>query len=193
MSTLSIRTLTAASNKAKVAADERAHFFREQYRRHALSLVGKKNARGWEYTRVEGGNHTSRKALKVALERLAESPTSREDTDLILIADYSFLKNGLEEERRLVKEGDKEKVAKDEVEREGVGRLLDTLGSKFRKVTVLFEKSPEDNGALDQHIRSLQHADQSGEGPVARVLHCHVEVIPEAYARFLRFAVGMAP
>jgi hypothetical protein len=193
MPTLSIRTLTAASNKAKVAADERAHFFREQYRRHALGLAGKKNARGWGFTRVEGGNHTSRKALKAALERLAESPTSRDDTDLILIADYAFLKDGMEEERRLVKEGGQEKVAKEEVAREGVGKLLERVGSKFRKVTVLFEKSPEENGSLDQHIQSLQRADQSGDGPVARVLHCHAEVIPEVYARLLWCAAGMAP
>jgi hypothetical protein len=196
MPTLSIRTLTAASNKAKVAADERSYFFREQYRHHSLGLAGKKNAYGREYTQVEGGNHTSRKALKGALERLAESPTAPQDTDVVIIADHAFLEDGSEEERKIIKEGGKDKVAKDEVEREGVRKLLETFRNKFRKITVMFEKSPEgprDSEALDKRLQTLQCLDESGNSHVAYVLHCRNEVPPETYARFIRSAAGMAP
>jgi hypothetical protein len=55
MPTLSIKSLTHASNKAKVPTDERSHFFREQYKEHGLSFAGKMILFGWEYTTVEGG------------------------------------------------------------------------------------------------------------------------------------------
>lgn len=194
MPTLSIRTVTAANNKAKAATDERSYFFRKQYRTHARGLVGKKNAHGWEYTRVEGGNHTSRKALKAALERLAESPTSSEDTDLILIADFSFMRNGLEEERRVVKEGEKDKVTKEEVEREGAQTLMATWGSKFRKVTVLYEKSPEgsqEERELLKLIRSQQALVDCTKEHCVRVLHSQREVTPDLYAGFVKSSAGM--
>lgn len=196
MPTLSIRTLTPANNKAKVATDERSSFFREQYRDHSLGLAGKKNSFGWEYTRVEGGNHTSRKALKAALERLAESPTSLQDTDIVLIVDYSFMNNGPEEERRIVKGGEKEKVVKEEIEREGVRTLVETFRSKFRRMTVLFEKSadgPQDGAELDKQIASLRQAGASGEDQSVHVLHAHHEVTATTYSRFVKSCAGMAP
>jgi hypothetical protein len=196
MATLSIRTLTPASNKAKVSSDERTHFFREYYRNCSLGLAGKKNAFGREYTRVEGGNHTSRKALQAALGRLAESPTSRHDTDLVLIADHSFMKNGLEEERRIIKEGGKDKVAKEEVEREGVQRLLAVWGDRFRKITVLYEKSPEgaqDERELLKQIRSQQFMAENAKDHCMLVLHSQHEITPELYSDFVRSSAGMAP
>lgn len=196
MHTLSIRTVTPANNKAKVSTDERSHFFREHYRHQSLGLAGKKNAYGWAYTRVEGGNHTSRKALKAALERLAESPTSSQDTDLLLIADYSFIKNGVEEERRIIKEGGKDKAAKEEVEREGVQQLLATMGSKFRTITVLYERSPEgsqDDRELLTHIRSRQGTAESAKNHGVLVLHTQQEVTPDLYSGFVKSSAGMAP
>lgn len=194
MPTLSIRTLTAASNKAKSAADERVAFFREQYGKHALGLVGKKNAQGVTYTTVEGGNHTSRKALKAALERLAGAPTASEETDLVLIADYAFMKNGKEEERRIVKEGEKEKVVKEDVEREGVHTLLATWGDKFRTVTVLYENSPEgsqDERELLTAIRPQPAPAESAKDPSVRVLYARREITPELYAGFLKISAGL--
>jgi hypothetical protein len=196
MPTLSIRTVTPANNKAKVSTDERSHFFREHYRHQSLSLAGKKNAYGWAYTRVEGGNHTSRKALKAALERLAASPTSPQDTDLVLIADYSFMKNGLEEERRIIKEGGKDKAAKEEVEREGVQQLLATMGSQFRKITVLYEQSPEgsqDDRELLKHMRSQQGMAESAKDHGVLILHTQQEVTSDLYADFVKSSAGMAP
>jgi len=196
MATLSIRTLTPASNKGKVATDERSHFFREYYRNHSLALAGKKNAYGREYTRVEGGNHTSRKALKAALERLAESPSSPQDTDIVLIADHSFMKNGLEDERRIIKAGGKDKAAKEEVEREGVQKLLATLESRFRKITVLYEKSPEgsqDERELLKQIRSQQYLAESAKDHCVLVLHSQHEVTPDLYSGFIKSSAGMAP
>ncbi|MBI5853679.1 MAG: hypothetical protein HZB35_00235 [Nitrospirae bacterium] len=151
---------------------------------------------GWEYTRVEGGNHTSRKALKAALERLAESPTSPQDTDLVLIADYSFMKNGMEEERRIIKEGGKDKAAKEEVEREGVQQLLATMGSQFRKITVLYEQSPEgsqDDRELLKHMRSQQGMAESAKDHGVLVLHTQQEVTSDLYADFVKSSAGMAP
>ena len=158
MPTLSFRTLTHANNKAKVPTDERSHFFREQYKEHGLGFAGKKNVFGREYTVVEGGNHHSRLALRKAFERLIEAPNSSEETDVVIIADYAFLKDGKEEERKLEKVGGKEKMVKVEVEREGIKKLLEEFSPKLRKITVLFEKSqegPQDKDELDKHIHRL--------------------------------------
>ena len=196
MATLSIRTLTHANNKAKVPTDERSQFFREQYRGHSLGLAGKKNSFGWEYTAVEGGNHHSRHALKRAFERLAESPASPQDTDVIIIADYAFMHDGKEEEKKLEKVGEKEKLVKVEVEREGVQTLLEGFGPKFRKITILFEKSPEgpsDGGELDKQIKSLQQADGAGREHIVHVLHSQNDVTPTMYSSFVRCSAGMAP
>ncbi len=196
MPTLSIRTLTPANNKAKVAADERSFFFREQYRNHSLGLAGNKNASGWEYTKVEGGNHASRKALKAALERLAESPTSLQDTDIVLIVDYAFMNNGSEEERKIVKEGEKDKIVKEDIEREGVQKLIETFRSQFRTISVLVEKSPEgpqDGREIDKQIQSLRSVDGNAKDHTVRVLHSRTEVTPDQYSRFVKSSAGMAP
>lgn len=196
MTTFSIRTLSPINPKAKAAVDERACFFREQYRSHSLSLAGKKNLFGRVYSKIEGGNHTSRKALRGALERLAEPACSPQETDVVLIADYAFTDDGLEEEKRIVKEGDKEKIVKDYIEREGVLRLIERFGTKFRRFTVLFEKSPKgpNNGAeLDKHIASLQQAEASGKDDGVRVLHSQNEVTSATYASFVKACAGMTP
>lgn len=203
MATLSIRTLTPANPKAKTAADERGFFFREQYRAASSGLAGKKNASGREYTKVEGGNHNSRNALRKALERLAESPTAPQDTEVVIIADYAFLSDGLEEERRLVKEGGKEKVVKEEVKREGLLKLLETLRGKFRKMTVLVENSPDgphapegpssDRQEPDKQMAWVRQAEASGKEQAVQILHVRSEVTPEAYAGFIRASTGLTP
>ncbi len=196
MPTLSIRTLTHANNKAKVPTDERSQFFREQYRGHSLSFAGKKNSFGMEYLVVEGGNHHSRKALRGALQRLAESPTSPQDTEVIIIADYAFMNDGKEEEKKLEKVGEKEKLVKVEVEREGIGKLLEAFGPKFRRMTVLYEKSPEgpqDGGEFNKHMTSLFQGDERGRDHVVHVLHSQDEVTPGTYSTFVKASAGMAP
>ena len=194
MPTLSIRSVTHASNKAKVPTDERSHFFREQYKEHGLGFAGKKNLFGWEYTTVEGGNHHSRLALKKAFERLLEAPNPSEETDMVIIADYAFLQDGKEEERKLEKVGEKEKMVKVEVEREGIQKLLEEFGPKFRKITVLFEKSqegPQDGDELDKHLQLVLEEEKSGKHQRVHVFHFQQEVTPSLYSRFVKTSAGM--
>ncbi len=127
---------------------------------------------------------------------MAESPTAPQDTDVVIIADYAFRTDGKEEEKKLEKVGEKDKMVKVEVEREGVQKLLDGFGPKFRKITVLFENSPEgpqDGGELDKQILSLKQGDESGKDHIVHVLHSPHEVAPITYVSFVRSSAGMAP
>ncbi len=193
MATLSIRTVTHANNKAKVPSDERSQFFREQYREHGLSFAGKTNIFGVEYTAVEAGNHHSRLALKKAFERVIESPTRPQETNMVIIADYAFLQDGKEEERTLEKVDGKDKMVKVEVEREGIQALLKEFGEKFQKIVVLFEKSEEGlqkEEELKQHIALLLDKKAHPQTPV-QVLHFQHEVTPALYAQFVNNAAGI--
>ncbi len=193
MATLSIRTLTHANNKAKVPSDERSQFFREQYREHGLSFAGKTNIFGVEYTAVEAGNHHSRLALKKAFERVLESPTLPQETNMVIIADYAFLQDGKEEERTLEKVNGKDKMVKVEVEREGIQALLKEFGEKFQKIVVLFEKSeegPQKAEELKQHISLLLDKKTHGQNSI-QVLHFQQEVTQALYAQFVNNAAGI--
>ncbi len=115
---------------------------------------------------------------------------------VIIVTDYACMDDGEEEEKKLEKVGEKEKLVKVEVEREGVQKLREEFGSKFLKVPVLFEKSPEgpqDGGELEKKIRSLHQADGSGTEHIVRVLHSQDEVTPATYSRFVKAPAGMAP
>ena len=194
MPTLSIRTLTHANNKAKVPTDERSQFFREQYKEHGLSFAGKTNIFGVEYTAVEAGNHHSRLALKKAFERVLESPTPPQETDMVLIADYAFLNDGKEEERKLEKVDGKDKMVKVEVEREGIQTLLKEFGPKLRKITVLFEKSeegPQSEEELEKGLSLLLDEKENNQDHSVRVLHYQQEVTPSLYARFVNSSAGI--
>ncbi len=194
MATLSIRTLTHANNKAKVPSDERSQFFREQYKEHGLSFAGKTNVFGVEYTAVEAGNHHSRLALRKAFERVLESPTAPQETDMVIIADHAFLNDGKEEERTLGKVNGKDKMVKVEVEREGIKTLLEEFGQKFRKITVLFEKSeegPQEETDLEAHISLLLDVKKTGQDHAVHVLHFQQEVTPPVYAQFVNNAAGI--
>ena len=194
MATLSIRTLTHANNKAKVPSDERSKFFREQYKEHGLSFAGKTNVFGVEYTAVEAGNHHSRLALRKAFERVLESPSAPQDTDMVIIADHAFLDDGKEEERTLEKVNGKEKMVKVEVEREGIQKLLEEFGPKFRKIAVLVEKSeegPQEEDELQKQISLLLDAKENSKDHAVRVLHFQQEVTPGLYAQFVNNAAGI--
>jgi len=194
MPTLSIRTLTHANNKAKVPSDERSQFFREQYKEHGLSFAGRTNIFGAEYTAVEAGNHHSRLALRKAFERLVESPAMAGETDVVIIADYAFLSDGKEEERKLEKVNGKEKMVKVEVEREGIQKLLEEFGPKFGKITVLFENSqegPDEEGELAKHISLLLQAKEDRKKPHVHILHFQKEVTPSLYTQFVNSAAGI--
>ena len=194
MPTLSIRTLTPANNKAKVPSDERSQFFREQYKAHGLSFAGKTNIFGVEYTAVEAGNHHSRLALRKAFERVLESPTPPQETDMVIIADHAFLSDGKEEERTLEKIDGKDKMVKVEVEREGIQKLLEEFGPKFRKIAVLLEKSeegPQEEAELETHISLLLDAKEQSPDHAVHVLHFQQEVTPPIYARFVNNAAGI--
>ena len=194
MPTLSIRSLTHASNKAKVPSDERSHFFREQYKEHGLSFAGKTNIFGVEFTAVEAGNHHSRLALRNAFERLLEAPATAEETDMVIIADHAFLDDGKEEERKLEKVNGKDKMVKVEVEREGIQKLLEEYGSKLGQITVLFENSqegPEEEGELATHISLLLQAKEGSRDNRVHILHFRKEVTPLLYMQFVNNAAGI--